>query len=626
MTLPGVAFINGRLSMGARMLALSLVFFVPIALLTGLFIRQSWKDISFAQKEIAGEAYEASVWPVLQGGATPTAAAAFDAARVKYDPAFGTGAASGAFAASRDAAGRLAAGKALTTAISDGSNLTLDPDLQSFYLMVPVAFRLPPMLQATSDLEAATALPSSDPARSVRIAEAVQMLNGSAAATGKDFETSFQADASGRLRRAMGDDAAELDRLATAVIAHRDALIAGAPGDSVSPDIEALRTQLDAAWQAANQQLQRLLVARVRRLTGELVLNLALVLAFSGLAGSLAVTIAGGIAGRTAALQVTVGRLMAGETQLEVPHLADQNESGRIAQAIDAFRLGLLERARLQEEAAAQATAAAEARAVAEAERARVVRFLSVGELAAAIAHEINQPIAAVVAGSAAATRWLEGDAPNIDRARTAIGRIVRDANRASDVVRRIRQILSENAPALSAVDINDAAEEALQFTERERSHAGVMAEVSLAPGLPPVRGDRVQLQQVILNLILNAIDAMRQAPPGQPCVLKLITSITDEGEVLVCVQDFGVGLAVGQAERLFDPFFTTKRDGMGLGLSISRSIIEQHGGRIWVEAGDDCGAVFRFTLQPWTEEDARAATAAKGRRRSSRLASAPAA
>ena len=253
------------------------------------------------------------------------------------------------------------------------------------------------------------------------------------------------------------------------------------------------------------------------------------------------------------------------------------------------------ERAKLEAAEAARRAAEAAARA-SQAELARVARFLSLGELAASIAHEINQPLAALTASSAAALRWIENDPPNLDRARSTLRRIDEDAKRASSIIGGVRKTLARGANDWSEVDLNRTLVEAARFTERDCAEAGVSVRFDLAADLPAVRGDEVELQQVMLNLILNAIEATR-ADSDRPRELSLATARTPLGEAAVIVEDSGAGLDPALAERVFEPFYSTKTDGMGLGLSISRSIVERHGGGIAAAPRECGGAAFRFTL-----------------------------
>jgi PAS domain S-box-containing protein len=230
---------------------------------------------------------------------------------------------------------------------------------------------------------------------------------------------------------------------------------------------------------------------------------------------------------------------------------------------------------------------------------ARVTRIAAMGELAASIAHEINQPLAAVVTNASASLHWLALQPPNLDEAREGMSRAIGEANRASGVIGRIRAMLQKVQPQLKPLDGNEAIREAVLLAESELLRGGVAVKTELTADVPAVLGDRVQLQQVILNLILNAIDAMSVVTDRRELVIR--TTVHPEG-VLVQVQDSGKGLDPEQADHIFEPFFTTKPQGIGMGLSISRSIIEAHGGRLWADSGSHRGAVFQFILPVFSE------------------------
>jgi signal transduction histidine kinase len=227
---------------------------------------------------------------------------------------------------------------------------------------------------------------------------------------------------------------------------------------------------------------------------------------------------------------------------------------------------------------------------------ARVARVTTLGELTASIAHEVNQPLAAAVINGNACLRWLAGQPPNLNEARQAVDRIVKDANRASDVIARVRDLAKRNPSQKDWLGINEAILETVTLIEGETQQNRVSLQTRLSSDLPPVLGDRVELQQVILNLILNAIEAM-SLDPGAPRELVISSAKDGSKAVLVSVQDSGGGLKPEKLDRLFDAFYTTKPDGMGMGLAISRTIIDNHGGRIWATPNLPRGAVFQFTL-----------------------------
>lgn len=231
-----------------------------------------------------------------------------------------------------------------------------------------------------------------------------------------------------------------------------------------------------------------------------------------------------------------------------------------------------------------------------EAELARVARALTVGELTTSIAHEVNQPLAALVTNAQAGLRWLGGEAPNLLEAQESLALIVRDARRASEVIRRIREFLKKDSQQIEVLDINDLAKEAVDLARAELQKSHITLQVELSDDLPSVRGDRIQLQQVMLNLIMNGRDAMASAGDGSR-ELAMISQKAGADGVRVAVRDSGRGAAPEDLDRMFNAFFTTKPDGIGMGLSISRSIIEAHGGRIWAELNDGPGLTVQFSL-----------------------------
>jgi len=230
-----------------------------------------------------------------------------------------------------------------------------------------------------------------------------------------------------------------------------------------------------------------------------------------------------------------------------------------------------------------------------QAELARVARIATMGELTASIAHEINQPLAAVSTNASASLHWLAVQPPNLDEAREAMASAMREADRASRVIERIRILLKKASPELRPLDVNEVIQEVLALAHAELITGGVAVHTELSPDVPTVLGDRVQLQQVMLNLIINAIDAMFTIK-DRPRTLVIKSAMHAEG-VLVEVQDSGRGLDPRQASRIFDSFFTTKPDGIGLGLSISRSIVEAHGGHLRAAPASPQGAVFQVIL-----------------------------
>jgi PAS domain S-box-containing protein len=233
---------------------------------------------------------------------------------------------------------------------------------------------------------------------------------------------------------------------------------------------------------------------------------------------------------------------------------------------------------------------------VAQMELAHVTRVTTLGELTASISHEVSQPLAAIVNAAAACRRWLDGGTPNLDEARSAVDWIVKESHRASEVIRRVRALANKTDLEKVPLDTNDVVEEVIALVQRELDSHQVLSRIELAPGLPMILGDRVQLQQVIINLVMNGIEAM-QSVSDRPRTLVIRSQQDESHRVLVTVTDSGVGISTENADRLFNAFFTTKSSGMGIGLSICRSIVEAHGGRLWATANAPRGATFQFTL-----------------------------
>jgi PAS domain S-box-containing protein len=231
-----------------------------------------------------------------------------------------------------------------------------------------------------------------------------------------------------------------------------------------------------------------------------------------------------------------------------------------------------------------------------QAELAHANRVTTMGELSASIAHEVNQPIAATVTNAQAALRWLRAHPPDLDEVRASLSRIVEDGNRAGNVIGGIRAFINKVPPRKDRFDLNEAILEMIALTRSEMLKHGISLQTELAPGLPRVEGDRTQLQQVILNLVVNAIEAMGGIDEGTR-EFRINTERAAAGGVLVTARDSGPGLDPENVERVFTAFYTTKPKGMGMGLAICRSMVEAHGGRMWASANEPRGAVFQFTL-----------------------------
>jgi C4-dicarboxylate-specific signal transduction histidine kinase len=240
-------------------------------------------------------------------------------------------------------------------------------------------------------------------------------------------------------------------------------------------------------------------------------------------------------------------------------------------------------------------TRAQDALRLAQSDLAHVNRVTTMGELTASLAHEVNQPIAAAVTDANTCLRWLTRDPPNLEEAREAASRTVKDATRAAEIISKIRLIFKKTATQQELVDVNQVINEMIALLRNEASRYYISVRTELVPHLPQVMADRVQLQQVLMNLMINAIDAMKNVEGTRELVIK--SQRTENEQLVLAVCDTGVGLPPQQADQIFNAFFTTKSHGTGMGLRISRSIVESHGGRLWAADNSPHGASFYLTL-----------------------------
>jgi C4-dicarboxylate-specific signal transduction histidine kinase len=236
----------------------------------------------------------------------------------------------------------------------------------------------------------------------------------------------------------------------------------------------------------------------------------------------------------------------------------------------------------------------------AQADLAHASRVTTMGELTASLAHEINQPISAAVTNANSCLRWLASDVPNLDKARAAAMRIVQDGTRAAEIISRIRSLFQKSTPPWELVDVNEVIREMIVLLSGEVARYSISVRMELAADLPQLMGDRVQLQQVMMNLVMNSVDAMKNVDGTRELAIQ--SQRAEDGQLLVSVSDTGVGLPPQQADQIFNAFFTTKPQGTGMGLRISHSIVESHGGRLWAADNPPRGASFYIALPPKVE------------------------
>jgi signal transduction histidine kinase len=491
-------------------------------------------------------------------------------------------------------AGALTAARNLAARIGDDSNLTLDPDLDSFYIQNIAVTKMPALLSEIGEMQSALETPeSAQPAPeipAVRILVLDGMIRSTLEEIEKDLQASYRGGNGARLRQVLDADLQTMIADANAYLDTVKASLSGAADASALADRNATAANSAInAWTKSLTELKRLLDARLAALLG----NLRTSLLLNGLLSALALTFA-----------LITGRHIV-QPLLKLERLADEvgqtkdyklrtdyksrDEIGRLAIAFNAM-LAELAAAREREAADAARNAAMQT------ELARVARVSTMGEMAASIAHEINQPLAAIVNNANASLRWLGRDPPNVERARSALDRVVSDGARASEVLKSIRAMLEKSGQERVKLDVNDLIREVMTFVRADLRHHGITVRTDLAGDVPGIAAVRIQLQQVLLNLVANAVESM-SAVDDRARVLTVRCKKADSHGILITIEDTGAGIGRTDLERVFEPFFSTKPEGMGMGLSICRSIVEAHGGRIVASPARDRGSVFEVSL-----------------------------
>lgn len=485
----------------------------------------------------------------------------------------------------------IAAARNLASRIGDDSNLSLDPDLDSYYVQNIAVAEMPALLSQIGELQSQLEIPSPSQSTSGVLSVPVLVLEGLIRSTldgiQRDLQASYRGDSGAELRQALGGD---LGAMVSATNAYLDTVKAKPSGAS---DLEqSYMTAVDSAinaWNVSLVELKQLLNERQSELLG----NLRSSLLLNGLLAALSLAFA-----------VVTGRHIV-RPLLKLERLADEvgqtkdyklrtdyksgDEIGRLAVAFNAM---------LAELAAARAREGADAarRATMQAELARVARITTMGEMAASIAHEINQPLAAIVNNANASLRWLSREPPNLERARSILKRVVSDGGRASEVIGSVRALLEKSSQERVELDLNDLIREVMTFVRADLRHHRISVRTELAEDLPRLSAVRIQLQQVLLNLISNAVESMASIEE-RARILTVRSQTAEDCAIVISVEDAGTGIDQTDFERVFEAFFSTKREGMGMGLSICRSIVEAHGGRIVVARGSPRGSVFQVSL-----------------------------
>lgn len=484
----------------------------------------------------------------------------------------------------------LARARDLAARIGDASNLALDPDLDSYYVQDIVVKKVPALLSQMGELQSLlTSSPSGDDLQ-VRPLLLDGMIRSSIEEIERDATTAYRGATDGQLKQAIAPAISTMVSATNSYLGTANAVLRGQSSPtSLLHSYATAHQGVDSAWAASKAELNGLLNKRLsnllRKLRGSLLLN-GLVAGLSLLFAALAYR---QIVGPLRQLEGLAEEVRDTKDYGLRLNLDRRDEIGQLATAFNAM-LAELATAR-EREVADQARHAAM-----QAEYSRVARFTTMGELAASIAHEINQPLAAVVNNANAGLRWLNNRPPNTEEVRAALRRIVNDGERGSSIIESIRAMLKKGVGERSQLNLNELICDVMRLTEGQFQRHGVSIRSELADDLPSVLADRIQLQQVILNLFMNAAEAMVSISDRERLVRVRSENHGGEG-ALIAVEDSGPGVEPEDAKRIFEAFFTTKAEGMGMGLSICRSIVESHGGRITVAKAVPQGTVFQVTL-----------------------------
>ena len=485
----------------------------------------------------------------------------------------------------------LAKGRALASRVGDDFNLALDPDLDSYYLQNIVVTRLPMFLGQLGEMRAllhrAAATGAEANERKVRVLVLDGLLRSTIDGMKHDLGAAHRGNSDGTLAQSVDAAFATLISNAETYLGALRASTSGLAaevGDGTSLATPLAATVSDAlkAWAAAQDALDRLLRRRIDGLLGKMAFSLGLTGTLAALSILIAVMTHWHIVRPLERLEHTASTVR--ETRnynLRIDY-GSRDEIGRLAIAFN--------------DMLAEIAAAREREMSKQAELARIAQLTTMGEMAASIAHEINQPLAAIVTSGHAGLRWLNRTTPELDETRASLQRIVRDGQRASQVIASVRALFKKDTQTRTPVDVDDLLREALALVDGELQNQKIVLQTRFAGGLPPVLAERIQLQQVILNLLSNAIDAMRPVT-NRVRLLRVESAVHDSDGILITVEDSGTGIDPEDIDRIFDPFFTTKSNGMGLGLSICRSFIEAHGGRLWASPATPHGSIFHVAL-----------------------------
>jgi len=606
-----------NLRTGTKLILLCAMFIISIGATTYNLVAEKRIAISFARKELVGSKFLAALRIInvalLDSKPFDPLATESDSSRTKMiealaaaqsaaAPALQTAESSQALSNTLSRLGpnsssetaavdALAKIQQLAMRIGDDSNLTLDTDLDTYYLQNILVDQMPKLLGLVGELQLAMPKNAGASVSSNESKAHILLVHGlivSSASEIKDNLTAaYRGNADGNLKRAINSAYDSLFSALGAYLAGSkngvvDGVSAGGTNDALGRLFGAAVNASDSAWAESQSQLDRLLQVRIDKLLARLRLSLAVTGALVGLSIVLAVMTYRHIVRPLERLEKVASTVR--ETKNYDLRVADNstNEIGRLSSAFDEM---------LAELAAARDRERAE-----QSEIARVARLTTMGAMTASIAHEINQPLTAIVANGQAAQRWLANTAPDLGEARGALSKIVEDGRRAGQVIDSVRTMFKKGGVNTDRIDVNELIENILALTRGQIQKEGISIRTDLGRDVPCVLAGRTQLQQVFMNLTMNAVEAMG-SNESRERLLAINTAVHDPGNVVITVGDSGGGIDSENLDRIFDAFFTTKSDGMGMGLSICRSIIEGYGGRIWATRGESHGSIFHVIL-----------------------------
>ena len=599
----------GNLRTSTKLLLLSGMFIVSLLVAAYGWLAEKQIAIDFARKELIGTRYLGALGKVYAGVLTDDAkpaevlrmlaAAEVDAAGSLNSAELERDLAAAIRKHFEDApdgidqsrlVDTLSKARDLAARIGDNSGLALDPDLDSYYVQKILVKELPSLLLQLGELQTLlNTKPESAAGGDSRVRPL--LLAGMIRSTLEEIERDSAAAYGGTARITQS-----LTGSTRSMIAAVDSYLQAASatdGDTSSGALtNSYRTALDSvlgSWTAGQAELKHLLEMRLSDLLSKLRSSLALIALVACLSLVLAVLTYRQIVGPLRQLEEFAGRVRETKDYSLRVNIDRKDEIGQLALAFNTM---------LEELAAAREREASEqVRTVTmQAELERAARFTAMGELAASIAHEINQPLAAIVNNASAGLRWLNNRPPNLDEVRLVLGRLVNDGGRCSEIIAGIRAMLKKGSQSRAEIDLNELICGVKNLMQSQLETRGVLIQTQLADDLPRVMADRVQLQQVFLNLFVNAAEAMACISDRERVVNVRSERYDGEG-ALIAVQDSGIGIDTAHAGRIFDAFFTTKSEGMGMGLSICQSIVQSHGGRMMVSPGNPHGSVFCVIL-----------------------------